>query len=78
MQPFSLRYFSPQEPDPRVFTFAGAWRDAARAAVGTRALPAPLLDGHTAPPAEPVEALDLESLKRFFDHPPRAFFARTR
>jgi exodeoxyribonuclease V gamma subunit len=74
MQPFSLRYFSPDEPDARVFTFAGTWRDATRAAVGSRALRTPLLDDTAAPPAEAIQTVDLESLKRFFDHPPRAFF----
>ncbi|HET7314507.1 exodeoxyribonuclease V subunit gamma [Salinisphaera sp.] len=74
MQPFSLRYFSRHEPDPRVFTFAGDWRDATRAAVGVREARSPLLDGGAAPEVEPVEAVDLDTLKRFFDHPPRAFF----
>ena len=32
MQPFSPRYFNADEPDTRVFTFAGDWRDATRAA----------------------------------------------
>lgn len=74
MQPFSLRYFAPDEPDPRVFTFAGDWRDATRAAIGARELRAPLLDDSVAPVTEAVTAVDLETLKRFFDHPPRAFF----
>ncbi|ROO25975.1 exodeoxyribonuclease V subunit gamma [Salinisphaera orenii] len=74
MQPFSVRYFSPVEPDPRVFTFAGDWRDATRAAVGARALRAPLLDDSRAPQPETIEAIDLDGLKRFFDHPARAFF----
>lgn len=74
MQPFSVRYFSPDEPDPRVFTFAGDWRDATKAAVSARALRAPLLDESAAPRTETMAAIDLDSLKRFFDHPPRAFF----
>ena len=74
MQPFSPRYFSADERDARVFTFAGDWRDATRAAISPRATRTPLLDGSEAPPAEALEAIDLESLKRFFDHPPRAFF----
>jgi len=74
MQPFSLRYFSPDEPDHRIFTFAGDWRDATQAAVGARAVRAPLLDDSAAPPPEAIEAIDLDGLKRFFDHPPRAFF----
>jgi exodeoxyribonuclease V gamma subunit len=74
MQPFSPRYFTPDEADPRVFTFAGDWRDATRAAISPRAARTPLLDNSTAPVREPLEAIDLESLKRFFDHPPRAFF----
>ena len=74
MQPFSPRYFNADEPDTRVFTFAGDWRDATRAAISPRATRTPLLDGSEAPPAEALETIDLESLKRFFDHPPRAFF----
>ncbi|MDA3920581.1 MAG: exodeoxyribonuclease V subunit gamma [Salinisphaera sp.] len=74
MQPFSIRYFSPTEADPRVFTFAGDWRDATRASVNARELRAPMLDGSIAAKAEPIEAIDLDSLKRFFDHPAKAFF----
>ncbi len=74
MQPFSLRYFSPDEPDNRVFTYAGDWRDATRAAIGAREARLPMLDDSTAPVAETVEAIDLDTLKRFFDHPARAFF----
>lgn len=74
MQPFSLRYFSPDELDPRVFTYASDWRDATRAAIGARAVAEPMLDDSSAPPAEPIEAVDLDTLKRFFDHPARAFF----
>ncbi|WP_111748355.1 exodeoxyribonuclease V subunit gamma [Salinisphaera orenii] len=74
MQPFSIRYFSPHELDPRVFTFGGDWRDATQAALGAREPCKPLLDGCAAPLPETIEAIDLASLKRFFDHPPRAFF----
>ncbi|MES1937282.1 exodeoxyribonuclease V subunit gamma [Salinisphaera hydrothermalis] len=74
MQPFSLRYFSPDEDDSRVFTYAGDWRDATRASIGAREARQPLLDASTAPVAEAIEAVDLDTLKRFFDHPPRAFF----
>ncbi|MGB7755898.1 MAG: exodeoxyribonuclease V subunit gamma, partial [Salinisphaera sp.] len=74
MQPFSLRYFSPDEPDNRVFTYAGDWRDATRAAIGAREARLPMLDDSTAPVAETVAAIDLDTLKRFFDHPARAFF----
>ncbi|MES1939002.1 exodeoxyribonuclease V subunit gamma [Salinisphaera sp. T5B8] len=74
MQPFSPRYFTPDEPDARVFTFAGDWRDATRAAISARATAAPLVDNSSAPLREALETIDLESLKRFFDHPPRAFF----
>ncbi|MAS10649.1 exodeoxyribonuclease V subunit gamma [Salinisphaera sp.] len=74
MQPFSVRYFAPDEPDRRVFTFAGDWRDATKAAVSAREVRAPMLDNSVAPATEAIEAIDLDSLKRFFDHPPRAFF----
>src|SRR5699024_8170022 len=74
MQPFSPRYFSPAERDPRVFTFTGDWRAATHAAGGARTQPAPLLDGSSAASPEPTTAIDLATLKRFFEHPPRAFF----
>ncbi|RJS91047.1 exodeoxyribonuclease V subunit gamma [Salinisphaera sp. Q1T1-3] len=74
MQPFSARYFDPGESDPRIFTYAGQWRDATRAALSPRDALAPLMDDSQAPLPEPITAIDLESLKRFFDHPPRAFF----
>ncbi|MDN5940050.1 MAG: exodeoxyribonuclease V subunit gamma, partial [Salinisphaera sp.] len=57
MQPFSVRYFSGNEPDPRVFTFAGGWRNATRAAAGARQPRAPLLDGSRAAQAEPLESV---------------------
>lgn len=74
MQPFSVRYFSPDEPDNRVFTYAGDWAEATRAAIGAREARPPMLDDSIAPQAEAVEAIDLDTLKRFFDHPARAFF----
>lgn len=74
MQPFSLRYFSPDETDPRVFTYAGNWRDATQAAIGARTQQTVFLDDSTAPLDEPIEAIDLVTLKRFFSHPPKAFF----
>ncbi|MES1925538.1 exodeoxyribonuclease V subunit gamma [Salinisphaera sp. T31B1] len=74
MQPFSPRYFTADAADARIFTFAGEWRAATDAAIKPRTRPAPLLDSATAPLVEPIEAIDLDSLKRFFDHPPRAFF----
>lgn len=74
MQPFAPRYFSPEKADSRVFTFAGDWRDATRASLGERTMRQPLLDDSVAPVTEAVDAIDLATLKRFFDHPARAFF----
>ena len=83
MQPFSARYFRPAADigDSRIFTYAGAWRAASRAAHGPRHEsdafmgPAETTDAPTIEaPAEPIEALDVATLKRFFDHPARAFF----
>jgi exodeoxyribonuclease V gamma subunit len=75
MQPFATRYFSQEaESDPRIFTYAGYWRAATQALVGPRQTRPPLLDDSAAPLSEPIEVLDLDALKRFFDHPPRAFF----
>lgn len=74
MQPFSPRYFSPDETDPRIFTYAGDWRDASHAAMGNRRNQRPILDTSTAPPIDTIEAIDLDTLKRFFDHPARTFF----
>lgn len=83
MQPFSPRYFAPEPetpdmPDPRIFTYAGDWRAATRAAFGKRGQPATFIDAGintgTAPLQEAIETIDLATLKRFFDHPPKAFF----
>lgn len=74
MQPFSARYFSPEETDPRVFTYADAWRDASAAARASRHSGQPWLDNTRLTPEEPIQAVDLDSLMRFFDDPPKAFF----
>ncbi len=79
MQPFSARYFMPADTtrDSRIFTYAEAWRTASRAAQAARREADTFMgpaEAAVEAPAEPIEALDLATLKRFFDHPARAFF----
>lgn len=75
MQPFSSRYFSVDaEDDPHIFTYADAWRAATHTAIAPRGEQTGLLDGSRADLPEPLEALDLATLKRFFRHPARYFF----
>ena len=76
MQPFSARYFDPAEADPRVFTYAGDWREASVAARGARRGAEPWLDDSRLALDEPIRAVDLDTLVRFFDDPPKAFFER--
>jgi len=75
MQPFSARYFDPAEPDPRVFTFVGDWRATTVAQRGTRSGAQTWLDGARAPWHASDPTIDLDSLVRFFDDPPKAFFS---
>jgi len=83
MQPFSPRYFqtdsatalanrTDRRADARVFTFRGGWRPGVDALFGPRIALAGLVDGSRAP-LTPVDAIGLDELKRFFDHPARYF-----
>ncbi|MBA1149600.1 exodeoxyribonuclease V subunit gamma, partial [Ectothiorhodospiraceae bacterium WFHF3C12] len=72
MQPFSRRYFEPDE-EARVFTFQGEWLAGTRAQFGERVTePGFVDDSRAEPPRE--EAVALADLARFLDHPPKFFF----
>ncbi|WP_348761713.1 exodeoxyribonuclease V subunit gamma [uncultured Salinisphaera sp.] len=76
MQPFSARYFTAPaaDSDPRIFTYAGDWQAGSLAAHGARRIPASFMDDAEADEPDDLDTIDLASLKRFFDHPSRAFF----
>lgn len=73
MQPFSPRYFGGADGHDQVFTFAQAWAPAG-AATGQSRRTAPLLFGPVTNRATArLEHIELSTLKRFFDHPPRYY-----
>ena len=72
MQPFSPRYFSPEQSPPRVFTFSREWLEGLRAREGqAHELPS-LLDGATLAMAE-TPAVALRDLRQFFSDPVTRF-----
>ncbi|GEL17557.1 exodeoxyribonuclease V subunit gamma [Pseudonocardia asaccharolytica] len=73
LQPFDSRNFTPAALGvPGPFSFDAAALAGARAAAGGRSEPAPFLAAPLAPPPAP-EAVELEDLARFLEHPARAF-----
>lgn len=72
MQPFSRRYFEPDE-DERVFTFQAEWLAGTRAQYEER-VSAPGLVDDSRMEASPEEAVSLTDLARFLDHPAKFFF----
>src|SRR5699024_2851141 len=66
--------FSPDETDERIFTFAGQWRAGSLAQRQPRRDAPSWFDDTSAPPAESLESVDLATLIRFFDDPPKAFY----
>ncbi|GAA0794429.1 exodeoxyribonuclease V subunit gamma [Marinobacterium sediminicola] len=63
LQPFSPRYF---EQHPRLFTYAGEWREVHEGST-QQAL-------NTLPPVEVPEAISLKNLQRFLRYPVHTFF----
>lgn len=72
MHPYSPRCFGTD--DPRLFTFAGDWQQAAEAHAGERREPAAFLDGTELERPDAAQPIELGDLQRFFRHPPRWFF----
>lgn len=70
LQPFSPHYFG-RDPERRMFSYAATHYAAARALIGPRRHRPPVLAA--ALPADPVEAVGLDELVRFFDNPSRWF-----
>ncbi|NJD05577.1 MAG: exodeoxyribonuclease V subunit gamma [Methylococcaceae bacterium] len=74
LQPFSARYFLPEQAagrDPRLFTYAHEWRKAHGEA---RANPEAAVQ--LAPPAAIQSVLSLDLLSGFLRHPVKAFFTQ--
>ncbi len=72
LQPFDIRNFEPDALRHRPFSFDTAALAGARAGITTRPAGAAFLSGPL-PPPPPSDAVDLDALVRFFEHPARAF-----